>query len=137
MIGDTFTIENLERILEAMNKIAPIDRSQYFENYLSEVKERLRCAKFLAEKIAEKSTPQPTPTEDKDLHGETVRLKKSEVQMLIDKHGLVETYVMINMLDNYKKRTNKEYKSDFHAINNWVVEWYKNRERNNQQPRHE
>ena len=125
MIGDTFTIENLERILEAMNKIAPIDRSQYFENYLSEVKERLRCAKFLAEK----STPQPTPTEDKDLHGETVRLKKSEVQMLIDKHELVETYVMINMLDNYKKRTNKECKSDYHAINYWVVEWYKNREK--------
>lgn len=128
MIGDTFTIENLERILEAMNKIAPIDRSQYFENYLSEVKDRLRCAKFLAEKIAEKSTPQPT-TEDKNLYGETVRLKKSEVQMLIDKHGKEATSVMINMLDNYKKRTNKECKSDYHAISYWVVEWYKNREK--------
>ncbi len=124
MIGDTFTIENLERILEAMNKIAPIDRSQYFENYLSEVKERLRCAKSLAEK----STPQPT-TEDKNLYGVTVRLKKSEVQMLIDKHGKEVTYVMINMLDNYKKRTNKEYNSDFHAINYWVVAWYRDIEK--------
>ena len=52
MIGDTFTIENLECILQAMLKIAPIDRSLYFEKYLSEVKERLKEEKELAKNRA-------------------------------------------------------------------------------------
>jgi hypothetical protein len=43
-IGDSFTIENLQSILEAMDKISPIDRSLYFDNYMNEVTERLNVA---------------------------------------------------------------------------------------------
>lgn len=42
MIGDTLTTENLLDILKAMQKIKPIDQSQYFENYMSEVMQRLK-----------------------------------------------------------------------------------------------
>lgn len=42
MIGDSFTTDNLLDILKAMQKIKPIDQSQYFENYMSEVMQRLK-----------------------------------------------------------------------------------------------
>jgi hypothetical protein len=41
MIGDTLTIENLERILFSMNQIKEIDRSDYFKRYYFEVVLRL------------------------------------------------------------------------------------------------
>lgn len=42
MIGDTLTMENLLAIFNAMQKIKPIDRSQYFENYMNEIIDRLK-----------------------------------------------------------------------------------------------
>jgi hypothetical protein len=42
MIGDTLTTENLLDILKAMQKIKPIDQSQYFENYIGEIMQRLK-----------------------------------------------------------------------------------------------
>jgi DNA repair exonuclease SbcCD ATPase subunit len=41
MIGETLTRENLERIRDAMQRIQSIDRSQYFDNYLAEVEQRI------------------------------------------------------------------------------------------------
>lgn len=41
MIGDTLNEENLLAIYNAMNKIKEIDRSQYFNQYLEEIKRRL------------------------------------------------------------------------------------------------
>lgn len=42
MIGQTLTKSNLQSILDAMLKIKEIDRSEYFNNYLQEVRERLK-----------------------------------------------------------------------------------------------
>ena len=42
MIGDSLTTENLLDILKAMQKIKPIDQSQYFENYMGEIMQRLK-----------------------------------------------------------------------------------------------
>jgi aspartokinase len=42
MIGDSFTTDNLLDILKAMQKIKPIDQSQYFENYMGEIIDRLK-----------------------------------------------------------------------------------------------
>ena len=36
----TLTLENIEAIIQAMDKIKPIDRSEYFNNYYAEVVER-------------------------------------------------------------------------------------------------
>ena len=36
----TLTLENIEAIIQAMNKIKNIDRSEYFNNYYAEVIER-------------------------------------------------------------------------------------------------
>jgi hypothetical protein len=39
-MNTTLTLENIEAIIQAMNKIKPIDRSEYFNNYYAEVVER-------------------------------------------------------------------------------------------------
>lgn len=41
MIGDSLTLENLIAIYEAMSKIKEIDRSEYFNQYLKEVEDRI------------------------------------------------------------------------------------------------
>jgi hypothetical protein len=42
MIGDSLTTDNLLAILKAMQKIKPIDQSQYFQNYMGEIMQRLK-----------------------------------------------------------------------------------------------
>jgi hypothetical protein len=42
MIGETLTRKNLERIRDAMYQIQKSDRSQYFDNYLAEVEQRIQ-----------------------------------------------------------------------------------------------
>jgi hypothetical protein len=39
-MNTTLTLENIEAIIQAMDKIKPIDRSEYFNNYYAEVIER-------------------------------------------------------------------------------------------------
>jgi hypothetical protein len=41
MIGDSLTMENLLAIFQAMQKIEPIDQSEYFRQYYAEVVQRL------------------------------------------------------------------------------------------------
>ena len=55
MIGDSLTMENLLAIFQAMQKIKPIDQSEYFRQYYAEVMERLsdqeRARKFIEQQL--------------------------------------------------------------------------------------
>ena len=46
---DTNTLDNLQAILKAMNEIATIDRSDYFNAYLGEVRQRIKEVELLNE----------------------------------------------------------------------------------------
>jgi len=46
---DTNTLDNLYSILKAMNEIAIIDRSDYFNAYMSEVRQRIKEVETLNE----------------------------------------------------------------------------------------
>ena len=67
MIGDTLTTENLLDILKAMQKIKPIDQSQYYTQYMSEIIERLRVERLKENEILSKLSNQGTrePIENK------------------------------------------------------------------------
>ena len=53
-------------------------------------------------------------------------IKKVEKQKLIEKYGVDGYLFCIDKLSNYKLSTGREYKSDYGAINSWVVkEWKK------------
>ena len=58
MIGDSLTTDNLLDILKAMQKIKPIDQSQYFENYMGEIIERLKENEILS-KLRNQGTREP------------------------------------------------------------------------------
>jgi hypothetical protein len=55
MIGDSLTMENLLAIFQAMQKIEPIDQSEYFRQYYAEVVQRLsdqeRARKFIEQQL--------------------------------------------------------------------------------------
>jgi len=40
-MNTTLTLENIEAIIQAMDKIKPIDRSEYFNNYYAELHYRI------------------------------------------------------------------------------------------------
>jgi hypothetical protein len=67
MIGDTLTTENLLDILKAMQKIKPIDQSQYYTQYINEIIERLRVERLKENEILSKLSNQGTrePIENK------------------------------------------------------------------------
>jgi hypothetical protein len=46
-MNTTLTLENIEAIIQAMNKIKRIDRSEYFNNYYAELIERRADALYL------------------------------------------------------------------------------------------
>ena len=57
---------------------------------------------------------------------DNVILKEKEKEKLILKHGQKGFDWMIDKLSNYKLSSGKKYKSDYGAINSWVVkEWLK------------
>lgn len=55
MIGDSLSMENLLAIFQAMQKIKPIDQSEYFRQYYAEVVRRLsdqeRAQKFIKDQL--------------------------------------------------------------------------------------
>lgn len=53
-----------------------------------------------------------------------VFLHPEEYEKLVQKYGLDKTTEMITYLANYKLSSGRKYKSDYGAINQWVVDWY-------------
>lgn len=55
MIGDSLSMENLLNIFQAMQKIKPIDQSEYFRNYYAEIVQRIsdqdRARKFIEDQL--------------------------------------------------------------------------------------
>jgi hypothetical protein len=62
------------------------------------------------------------PMPEKRIFLDAVRLTDKQHASLIEKLGEHKTGKAIECLNNYKMSRGKEYKSDYHAILNWVVE---------------
>lgn len=52
----------------------------------------------------------------------SVHLFKTEYEELIEKYGPEKANEMIELLNNYKDAHGKKYKSDYHAILQWVAQ---------------
>lgn len=62
--------------------------------------------------------------EPKHAYAEYVTMTETQFNKLIDKHGRQAVDWMIEKLDNHKGAKGTKYKSDYHAILNWVVSAY-------------
>ena len=60
--------------------------------------------------------------ENKNKYADSVFLKKSEYEKLIERIGEEKTKKCIEKLDAYKDSKGKKYKSDYKAILNWVID---------------
>ncbi len=68
------------------------------------------------------NSKQATPSIKKEVF-DNVFLEQKEIDSLIVKYGETDTQKMFEKLSNYKTQEGKQYKSDYGAINNWVVKW--------------
>ena len=73
------------------------------------------------EKLKKDSSPQNSETE-KIRYAEFVKMKEAEYQKLLKQYGQTNTLAMIAKLNHYKGANGRKYKSDYHAILNWVVD---------------
>ncbi|WP_246946154.1 hypothetical protein [Bacillus pinisoli] len=69
-----------------------------------------------------KSIPIPETTTKKNKYASNVFLTDSEYEKLSSEHGDKDTVEMIQILNNYKESSGKDYESDYHAILLWVVD---------------
>jgi hypothetical protein len=58
---------------------------------------------------------------------ENVSLSDVELEKLLSEHGKEKTDWFLDKLNNYKIASGRKYKSDYHAILNWVVWEYQNK----------
>ena len=98
--------------------------------------------------VVEAPLPVTLPAKDKRIKGEKVKgekeIKKESIQLktfvrenvslsdvelekLYSEHGKEKTDWMLDKLNNYKIASGRKYKSDYHAILNWVVWEYQNK----------
>lgn len=82
------------------------------------IKRNKREEKGKKKDIKTSDLPQET---EKVNYRENVRLKLKEHEALVEKYGLPFVDRCLDKLSNYKLSHGKEYKSDYGAINSWVV----------------
>lgn len=84
-----------------------------------------------------KKPPKPKqpakPSVPKEHYAQFVAMTKEEHEALSKKYGSKATDRMIEMLDNYKGQSGKNYASDYRAILNWVVGKYQQEQEQEQE----
>jgi hypothetical protein len=68
-----------------------------------------------------------TPSPPKITYAENVKMTEEQHLKLLDELGEVGTKWVIEKLSNFKVSKGREYKSDYHAIRNWVIGEYRKR----------
>ena len=106
------------------------------------------CNSYVEQMENEKINIKPNITENKDkrkkdckgkkgeekIHfAEFVSMTNAEYEKLVSTHGKAFADQCITVLDNYKGANGKEYRSDYRAILNWVVDRVK-KDNENQKP---
>lgn len=113
---------------------------QYWYNYLDK-KEKDKLRKRLErERQRESQPPEPAPEEEKrptsdssseeekpnkppkKKYAESVSMREEEYAKLVETYGSAFTEKLIEELNNYKLANGKQYKEDYRAILNWVVD---------------
>lgn len=102
LYSDTFTVEIPGIIAEVMEIPLPVPIEKVLEPEPDEppVKIKPRKLKF----------------------SENVEMSEEEYDKLVGKFGKSKTTSAIEKLSNYKSASGKKYKSDYHAILNWVID---------------
>lgn len=120
-------VDNGEYLVNARLEIERDKKIRFLEKQKENGKKGGRPSKKDKPKNPNKTQKKPLEEEyEIEDEYENIKILKVEKQKLIEKHGLNGYEWMIDKLSNYKLSSGKKYKSDYGAINSWVVkEWKK------------
>ena len=94
--------------------------------YISSTKEssmkECNVAVSVPQKSSSKSQSKKKAQDNKKNYAEAVTMTEEEYQKLTQQHTKAFVDKCIEILNNYKLSSGKQYKSDYHTILNWVVE---------------
>ena len=118
--GIVVNAQNLRRFLKFI-KVGQMSAGEEFLDSLSKDRQILMFygLRFENEKLLE-----PTLVNAKVQYAQYVFLAKDEYEKLEIEYGKDGVLKLIELLDNYKGQSGKEYKSDYRAILNWVIDKY-------------
>ncbi len=103
-----------------------IENQGQLNTYISNTKEssmkECNAAVSVPQKSSSKSQSKKKAQDNKKNYSEAVTMTEEEYQKLTQQHTKAFVDKCIEILNNYKLSSGKQYKSDYHTILNWVVE---------------
>lgn len=103
-----------------------IENQGQLNTYISNTKEsstkECNAAVSVSQKSSSKSQSKKKAQDNKKNYAEAVTMTEEEYQKLTQQHTKAFVDKCIEILNNYKLSSGKQYKSDYHTILNWVVE---------------
>ncbi len=103
-----------------------IENQGQLNTYISNTKEsstkECNAAVSAPKKSSSKSQSKKKAQDNKKNYAEAVTMTEEEYQKLLEQHSKAFVDKCIEILNNYKLSSGKQYKSDYHTILNWVVE---------------
>lgn len=99
-----------------------IENQGQLNTYISNMKELSTKECNAAVSVPQKSSSKKKVQDNKKNYAEAVTMTEEEYQKLIQQHTKAFVNKCIEILNNYKLSSGKQYKSDYHTILNWVVE---------------
>ncbi len=99
-----------------------IENQGQLNTYISNTKESSTKECNAAISVPQKSSSKKKVQDNKKNYAEAVTMTEEEYQKLTQQHTKTFVDKCIEILNNYKLSSGKQYKSDYHTILNWVVE---------------
>lgn len=103
-----------------------VENQGQLNTYISSTKElstkECNAAVSVPQKSSSKSHSKKKAQDNKKNYAEAVTMTEEEYQKLTQQHTKAFVDKCIEILNNYKLSSGKQYKSDYHTILNWVVE---------------
>ena len=107
-------------------EIQGVENQGQLNTYISSTKElstkKLNTTVSVPQKSSSKSQSKKKAQDNKKKYAEAVTMTEEEYQKLTQQHTKAFVDKCIEILNNYKLSSGKQYKSDYHTILNWVVE---------------
>jgi hypothetical protein len=103
--------------VENFNKLRSDKTNWYTINYENIISISTDCP-YHRDKL---SSSIPETTTDKYKYASSVSLSETQYAALMERYGEEKVVEMIELLNNYKEAHGKKYKSDYHAILQWVA----------------
>lgn len=107
-------------------EIQGVENQGQLNTYISSTKElstkKLNTTVSAPQKSSSKSQSKKKAQDNKKKYAEAVTMTEEEYQKLTQQHTKAFVDKCIEILNNYKLSSGKQYKSDYHTILNWVVE---------------